>query len=56
MTIDDLKKHDKRIREIQDPFGTGFPALRSLAEEWTKESGLSVHDLAEQYIAWKWKK
>lgn len=56
MTIDDLKKHDKHIREIQNPFGTDFPALRSLAEEWAKESGLSVHGLSEQYIARKWKK
>lgn len=56
MTIEDLKKIDKRIRQIQDPFGTGFPTLRSIGEEWSKESGLPVYELVQQYIAWKWKK
>lgn len=56
MTIEDLKKYDKRIRQIQDPFGTGFPALRSMVEEWAKESGLSIYDFVQQYTAWKWKK
>ena len=56
MKIDDLKRHDKRLREIRDPLGTGFPVVRKMAEEWAKESGLSVHDLIEQYFAWKWRR
>ena len=56
MTIEDLKKLDRRLREIQDPFGTGFPTLRAIAEERAKENGLSIHDLVEQYTAWKWRK
>lgn len=56
MTGSDLKKHDKRLREIQDPLGAGFPTVRKIVEECAKESGLSVHNLVEQYIAWKWKK
>lgn len=27
MTQDDLKKLDKKMRQIQDPFGTGFQML-----------------------------
>ncbi len=56
MTIEDLKKLDKRLRQIQDPFGTGFPTLRKVGEELAEESGLSAHDIALQYLAWKWKK
>lgn len=56
MTIDNFKKLDKCLRQIQDPFGTGFPALQKLVDEWSMESGLSVHDLICQYIAWKWRK
>lgn len=56
VTIEDLKKLDKQIREISDPFGEGFPAVRKIVEEWAEESGLSVHDLVEQYVAWKWRK
>lgn len=56
MTTVDWKRYDKRVRQIADPFGTGFPELRGLLEEWAKKNGLSVHDLVEQYIAWKWKR
>lgn len=56
VTIEDVKKIDKRIRQIQDPFGTGFPTLRSIGEEWSRESGLPIYELVQQYVAWKWKK
>lgn len=56
MTIKNLKKMDKRLREIQDPLGTGFPQFRRIMEDWAKECGLSVRDVGNQYMAWKWKK
>lgn len=56
MTSEDWKRYDKRMRQILDPFGSGFLTLRRLMQEWAAESGLSVHDLIEQYIAWKWRK
>lgn len=56
MTSEDLKQYDKRVREIVDPFGTGFPKLRKLMEEWSEETGLSIHNMMEQYMAWKWRK
>ena len=56
MTSEDLKQYDKRVREIIDPFGAGFPKLKRLMEQWSEDTGLSIHDLTEQYMAWKWRK
>ena len=56
MTIDDLKKLDRRLREVQDPIGSGLPAARKIFAKWAQERSLPIHDLAEQDIAWKWRK
>ncbi|MGX8711618.1 MAG: hypothetical protein ACQGTM_15405 [bacterium] len=56
MNTEDLKRYDKRVKQIADPFGSGFPKLRKLMVEWAKDNNLSTHDLMEQYMAWKWKK
>ncbi|WP_185741134.1 hypothetical protein [Clostridium sp. KNHs216] len=56
MNTEDLKRYDKRVQQIVDPFGNGFPKLRKLMIEWAQENSLSTHDLMEQYMAWKWKK
>ncbi len=56
MTIADLKRHDKRLREVKDPLGTGFRSVRKIMEEWAEESGLPIHDIVEQYVAWKWRR
>ena len=56
LTAEDWKRYDKRVRQIVDPFGAGFPKLKKLMEEWSEKNDLSVHDLTEQYMAWKWKK
>lgn len=56
MTLADWKQYDKRLRGIADPFGTGFPKLRKLMQEWSAEQDISTHDLTEQYMAWKWRR
>lgn len=56
MTAEGWKQYDKKVRQIADPFGAGFPALRKLMEECARVNDLSVHDLEEQYMSWKWRK
>jgi hypothetical protein len=56
MTIDDLKKLDRKIRLIPDPFGRGFQTLKRTAIEAAKIYGLTEVKLAEEYMAWKWRK
>lgn len=56
MTIDDLKKLDRQIRLIPDPFGRGFQILRRTLTEVAEKSETSLSELVEQYIAWKWRK
>lgn len=56
MTINDLKKLDRQIRLIPDPFGRGFQTLKKTASEAAERYGFSETKLAEQYFAWKWRK
>lgn len=56
MTVEDMKKFDKRLREIQDPIGLGFPTLRKTFVETAEKFEMSLTDLILQYSAWKWKK
>jgi hypothetical protein len=56
MTINDLKYLDKRIRQIQDPLGTGFPVLKKVIDEIAEKYDLSTSRIIGQYAAWKWKK
>lgn len=56
MTINDLKKLDRQIRLIPDPFGRGFQTLKRTMIETSEKYGFTELKLAEQYIAWKWRK
>lgn len=56
MTVNDLKKLDRQLQQIQNPLGSGFPSVRKVADDWSAKTGLSVHKIALHYIAWKWKK
>jgi hypothetical protein len=56
MTIDCLKKLDKQIRLIPDPFGRGFQTLKITLTELARKNELSTYSLALQYITWKWRK
>ena len=56
MTIEEMKKLDKKIVEIQYPFGAGLPAFRKMFEEIADNRNASVTDLMRQYMSWKWSK
>lgn len=56
MTIDEMKRLDKRILEIQDPFGNGLPSLRKIIEEISQKKEVPVTDVMRQYLCWKWSK
>ncbi|MCI1966844.1 MAG: hypothetical protein LKJ17_12050 [Oscillospiraceae bacterium] len=53
MTADDLKRLDKRIRQIQDPFGTGFQSLMGLGKDYAKNHDMTIYELGRRYVAWK---
>lgn len=55
MTQDEIKKFDKRVRNIQDPFGTGFPILMQIAKETAENKGLQMFDVVREHITWKLK-
>lgn len=55
MTQDELKKLDKKVRQVQDPFGMGFPSMRKLFEETSAQKKVTRDDLIKYYIAWKMK-
>ncbi|MCI1965054.1 MAG: hypothetical protein LKJ17_02800 [Oscillospiraceae bacterium] len=56
MTADDLKRLDKRIRQIQDPFGTGFQLQRKLWLDCAKTNGITICEVRRQYDSWKRKR
>ncbi len=53
MTQDELKKLDKKVRQIQDPFGMGFPSMRKLFEETSAQKKVTRDNLIKYYFAWK---
>lgn len=56
MTQEDLKKLDKRLQQIQDPFGTGFQVLSKLWRDCAKSNGITICEVGRQYAAWKLRK
>jgi hypothetical protein len=54
VTVEEIKKLDKRILEIRDPFGTGLPALRKIFKESAEIHELAVTEIVRQYMGWKW--
>jgi hypothetical protein len=56
VTIEDLKKLDKRLREIPDPLGTGYPTLRKVIDECSQKNNMPVSNVVAQYTAWRWRK
>jgi hypothetical protein len=55
MTQEEIKKFDKRIRNIQDPFGTGFLSLYTIIQEMAEYKGKSQNEIIRQYFIWKLK-
>lgn len=56
MTVNELKKLDKKIREISYPFGANFLILRKIIELTAMEKGLQPSAVIAQYILWKYYK
>ncbi len=53
MTQEEIKKLDKRLRCVQDPWGTGFLAVYSTMRETAEANGNTIAELMRQYTAWK---
>jgi hypothetical protein len=51
-----MKRLDRRLREISDLFGTGFPILKKVIAETAEKHEMTVDEVLQEYIAWKWKK
>ncbi len=56
MTINDLKRLDRQIRLIPDPFGRGFQTFKRTATEASEKYESTGVKLVSEYIAWKWRK
>ena len=56
MTIFDMKRLDRRLREISDMLGTGFPIAKKVIAETAEKYDMPVSGVLQEYIAWKWKK
>ena len=53
MTPEEMKKFDRKVRAIQDPYGTGYKVLRRLLREEATKRGIPYFDLLQLYLSWK---
>ncbi|MDU7336606.1 MULTISPECIES: hypothetical protein [Clostridium] len=53
MTQDEIKKMDRRIQQVKDPFGTGFPSFYRLLDDMALKKGESRDEILRQLIDWK---
>lgn len=53
MTQDEIKKLDRRIQQVKDPFGTGFPSFYRLLDDMALKKGESRDEILRQLIDWK---
>ncbi|WP_164997132.1 sulfotransferase [Clostridium minihomine] len=53
MTQEEIKKMDRRIQMVRDPFGTGFPSFCRLLEETSQKKGESREEILRQLMVWK---
>lgn len=56
MTVDEIKKLDRQLRQIPDLLGKGYPLLKKIVLEYAVRNRMSVTAVILQYAAWKWKK
>ncbi|XOQ43024.1 MAG: Isocitrate dehydrogenase [Clostridium sp.] len=56
MTIEELKKLDKKVLEIKDPLGSGMPTVRKLMKDYAAKKQVPVGTVVCQYMRWKWSK
>lgn len=55
MTQEEIKRFDRRVRSIQDPFGTGFLILYKTFQEMSDFKGKPMSEVLRQYMIWKLK-
>lgn len=55
MTQTEIKKLDRRLRVVQDPFGTGFLTVYTIFRETAEAEGIPFGNVIRQYYAWKLK-
>lgn len=53
MTQEEIKKMDRRIQQVKDPFGTGFPSFSRLLDDMAQKKGESREEILRQLIVWK---
>jgi hypothetical protein len=53
VTQEDLKKFDKKVRTVKDPFGTGFTQLHRILQEAASQYGVSELELFQLHTSWK---
>ncbi len=56
MTQEEIKKFDKKVLNVQDPFGTGFLLLYRLFRYMAVKKECSEYDVMRQYLMWKLKR
>lgn len=54
LTVNEIKKIDKRLCEIRYPFGDGLPTVKKIMEEAAKKHQTSVSTVLREYMGWKW--
>lgn len=55
MTQTEIKKLDRKLRVVQDPFGTGFLSVYTIFRETAETEGIPLASVIRQYNTWKLK-
>jgi hypothetical protein len=53
MTLEDLKRMDRLIRQVRDPFGSGYQSWMKILKEYAEKNDTSVTNVALQHFAWR---
>nr|WP_319488742.1 hypothetical protein [uncultured Caproiciproducens sp.] len=53
MTQEEMKKIDKKINVIQEPFGKGFPSLQRVFLETAMKKDSTEEIILHEYLVWK---
>ncbi len=56
MTLEELKKLDRHLREIPYPFGNDFSLLCKAFSEIARQLDLPASEVVKEYIDWKYDK
>ncbi len=53
MTLEEVKKLDKKVNAIKEPFGRGFPSFRKVFEEMALKQNETKLQILQEYLTWK---